>query len=181
MSHLPFRFVERTEFRDLVSYARLAPSMPEIPSAKVMRQQIRDLATETQKDILKTLPSGAKLSLSLDCWTSPFKQAFMAVTAYFVSKDWDHREVLLGFEHIQGSHTGANLSHTVVKLLEEHGITNRVLSVTTDNASNNKTLVDCVKETMESIDSSDDIAIIRVPCIAHVIQLSLQSLLDKSV
>ncbi|KAJ5582500.1 hypothetical protein N7535_001120 [Penicillium sp. DV-2018c] len=90
---------------------------------------------------------------------------------------WDYREALLRFEHIQGSHTGANLSQTVVQLLEEHGITNRVLSVTTDNASNNKTLVDCVKETMESIDSSDDIAIIRVPCIAHVIQLSLQSLL----
>jgi hypothetical protein len=96
VSHLPFLFLEHTEFRDLISYARLAPSMPEIPSAKVMRRQLRDLVRENQKSILQKLPSGAKLSLALDCWTSPFRQAFMAITGYFLDEDWEYHEILLG-------------------------------------------------------------------------------------
>lgn len=81
MSHPPFLFLEHPEFRDLISYARLAPSMPDIPSAKVMRRQLRELVCENQnqKIILRTLPSDAKLSLALNCWTSPFKQPFIAI------------------------------------------------------------------------------------------------------
>jgi len=179
VSHLPFLFLEHTEFRDLISYARLAPSMPEIPSAKVMRRQLRDLVRENQKSILQKLPSGAKLSLALDCWTSPFRQAFMAITGYFLDEDWEYHEILLGFEHLHGSHSGANLSEVLLQLLQEHQITDRVLAVTTDNASNNVTLMASVHEAIESLQSSNDVVIIRVPCIAHVIQLSLKDLLGK--
>jgi hypothetical protein len=30
------------------------------------------------------LPKGSHLSIALDCWTSPFSQAFMAITGYFL-------------------------------------------------------------------------------------------------
>lgn len=153
--------------------------MPEIPSAKVMRRQLRDLVRENQKSILQKLPSGAKLSLALDCWTSPFRQTFMAITGYFLDEDWEYHEILLGFEHLHGSRTGANLSEALFQLLQEHQITDRVLAVTTDNASNNVTLMASVHEAIESLQSSNDVVIIRVPCIAHVIQLSLKDLLGK--
>ncbi|KAJ5963082.1 hypothetical protein N7481_013387 [Penicillium waksmanii] len=128
--HLPFLFPEHTELRDLPSYARIAPSMPEIPSAK-------------------KLPSGAKLSFALDCWTSPFRQAFMAITEYFLDKYWDYHEILLGFEHLQRSYSGANLSEALFQLLQEHEIIDRVLTVTTDNASNNVTLMVSVHGAIE--------------------------------
>jgi hypothetical protein len=153
--------------------------MPEIPSAKVMRRQLRDLVCESQKNILQKLPSGAKLSLALDCWTSPFRQAFMAITGYFLDKDWEYHEILLGFEHLHGSHSGANLSEVLFQLLQKHQITDRVLAVTTDNASNNVTLMASVHDAIESLQSSNNVIIIRVPCIAHVIQLSLKDLLGK--
>lgn len=153
--------------------------MPDIPSAKTMRRQIRELVRENQKTILQTLPPGAKLSLALDCWTSPFKQAFMAIAGYFINKDWEYREILLGFKPLHGAHSGTNLSKVVFDLLQEHQITDRVLSVTTDNASNNKTLIESVHEAIKGQQSSSDIAVIQVPCIAHVIQLSLKSLLGK--
>ena len=179
VSHLPFLFLEHPEFRDLLSYVRLAPSMPEVPSAKVMRRQLRDLVREQQRNILQTLPSSAKLSLALDCWTSPFRQAFMAVTGYFLDQHWEYREILLGFEHLHGVHSGANLSKVLFELLQEHQITDRVLSVTTDNASNNKTLITSIQEATESLKSNDNITMIRVPCVAYVIQLSLKDLLGK--
>ncbi|KAJ5316466.1 hypothetical protein N7476_006773 [Penicillium atrosanguineum] len=100
------------------------------------------------------LPEGAKISIALDCWTSPFTQVFMAITGYFIDKDWQYREVLLGFEPLHGTHSG------------------RVFAIITDNASNNQTLVDTLQQAI-----SEDITLIRVPCLAYVIQLSLNELL----
>jgi hypothetical protein len=118
------------------------------------------------------LPTDAKLSIALDCWTSPFSQAFMAITGYFIDTDWVYREVLLDFKPIHGAHTGVNLSSVLMETLRRHGIEDRVFGLTTDNASNNKTLVDSLQQAL-----SDGIHIIRIPCLAHVIQLSLNQLL----
>jgi hypothetical protein len=102
----------------------------------------------------------------------------MAIIGYFLDVDWNYCEVLLGFEHAPGSYDGENLSKTVLKLLEEHDITDRVLSVTTDNATNNAILMTSVQDTIRS-KIQQDTAIFRVPCISYVIQLSLNDLLGK--
>jgi hypothetical protein len=178
-SRLPFLLVEHPEFRALIEMARLAPSMPEIPSAFTVRRHLRELVKQRQHTLLCNLPQGAKLSVALDCWTSPFRQSFMAVTGYFLDQEWNYREILLGFEPLYGSHTGAYLSTILLDLLEKHGITNRVLTITTDNASNNGTLVGSLQEAVESLELPSHIPIIRIPCIAHVIQLSLKELLGQ--
>ena len=54
-----------------------------------------------------------------------------------------------------------------------------MLTVTTDNASNNVTLIASVHEAIESLQPSNDVVIIRVPCIVYIIQLSLKDLLRK--
>jgi hypothetical protein len=133
---------------------------------------------EQQQSVLSKLPPGSSLSIALDCWTSPFGQAFMAITGYFLDRDWNYCEVLLGFEHIQGSHTGTQLSETVIRIFQEHGITDRVLSITTDNASNNNTMIQGVQEMVQS-QALHNTSVFRVPCIVHVIQLSLKDLLGK--
>lgn len=102
----------------------------------------------------------------------------MAITGYFIDQDRNYHEVLLGFEHLHGSHTGSNLSNTVVQILQHHKIADRVLSITTDNATNNNTMMNGIQEAVQSFlqcGTSD----FRVPCIAHVIQLCLQELLGK--
>jgi hypothetical protein len=102
----------------------------------------------------------------------------MAITGYFLDQDWNYCEVLLGFEHIQGSHAGTHLSDTVLRIFQEHSITNRVLSITTDNASNNNTMIQGVQEMVQS-QALCDTSVFRVPCIVHVMQLSLKDLLGK--
>lgn len=159
--------------------ARLSQSRPEIPSARTARRRLEGLVRKQQQNILKKLPSDAKLSIALDCWTSPFQDSFMAITGYFIDDEWNYREVLLGFEPVHGSHTGAHLCETLLSLLERHQITKRVLSVTTDNASNNETLMTHLVDSITSSELSAHATIVRVPCIAHVIQLSLKSLLGE--
>jgi hypothetical protein len=56
----------------------------------------------------------------------------------------------------------------------EHNLESRVFGLTMDNASNKKTLVDSLQQAL-----SDGVIITRIPCLAHVIQLSLNQLLDR--
>jgi hypothetical protein len=102
----------------------------------------------------------------------------MAITVYFIDKDWNYREMLLGFEPIHGPHTGNNLSDVLYQLLKERGLLHRIFSVTTDNATNNETLIRTLQEKLISTGSiSSRESIVRVPCMAHVIQLCLKQLL----
>lgn len=179
VSHLPFLFLEHQEFAHVIKYARLAPTTPAIPSRRTIRERLKGFVNEYQERLLQSLPPKAKLSLALDCWTSPFQQAFMAVTGYFLDEEWEYREVLLSFEPLSGTHSGANLGEVVTRILQKHNILDRVLAITTDNASNNATLVQAVNDSARTIQSSTDSTIIRVPCIAHVIQISLTDLLGK--
>jgi hypothetical protein len=177
-ARLPFRIVEHPEFKDLLEAAQLSESRIDIPSAQTIRRLLDDTVQEKQKEVLSKLPKGSRLSIALDCWTSPFSRAFMAITGYFLDQEWNYCEVLLGFEHLHGSHTGAHLSQTVLQILKEHNIDDRVLSITTDNASNNNTMMIGVQEMVQSQVLSET-SVFRIPCIAHVIQLSLKDLLGK--
>jgi hypothetical protein len=72
-----------------------------------------------------------------------------------------------------------NLSDVVLKLLQQYSITDRVLIVTTDNTSNNTTMMSSIQESLQSLKLNNGSTIIRVPCIAYIIQLSLNDLLGK--
>lgn len=157
--------------------ARLATSNPTLLTPRTARRRLRKIVQEDQHRILSGLPPDAKLSIALDCWTSPFQQAFMAITGYFLDQNWKYREILLGFEPLHGKHSGVNLSQVLFECLQEHRILDRVLAVTTDNASNNDTLVGSMQMSMQALDLPNHIPIVRIPCLAHVIQLSLKDLL----
>lgn len=177
-ARLPFRTVEHPEFKELLQVAQLSESKLDIPSARTIRRCLDTSVHKQQQHVLSKLPEGRCLSIALDCWTSSFSQAFMAITGYFIDGDWNYCEVLLGFEHLHGAHTGSYLSETVIEVLQRHGIANRVLSITTDNATNNNTMIASIQDTIQSLALSDA-SIFRVPCISHVIQLCLNELLGK--
>ena len=103
----------------------------------------------------------------------------MAVTGYFIDADWNYREILLGFEPLHGTHTGVNLGSVLFDLLQKHGIENRILTITTDNASNNSKLAENIQNSLQLIGAPNQTPVIRVPCMARVIQLSLKELLNK--
>jgi hypothetical protein len=179
MLRLPFQIIEHPQLQRLLQLAQTAPSLLHFPSAKTIQRRLQSTVKEQQQNILQKLPPGAKLSVALDCWTSPFQQAFMAVTGYFLDQDWNYREILLGFEPLHGTHSGVNLSSVLLGILQQHQIVDRVLAITTDNASNNNTLMSSIQESVQSLELNNNMTIIRIPCIAHVIQLSLKQLLGQ--
>ncbi|KAJ5807732.1 hypothetical protein N7474_009001 [Penicillium riverlandense] len=177
---LLFRIIEQTQFKDLLDMVQSASSRLNIPSARSIRRRLEMSVEKQHQSVLSKLPEGSRLAIALDCWTSPFNQAFMAITGYFLDENWNYMEVLLGFEPLHGSHTGGNLSKTVIQILQQHSVANRVSSITTDNASNNNTMITGVQEIVQSLGLSNN-SILRVPCIAHVIQLSLNQHLGRMI
>lgn len=176
VSKLPFQIVEHEDFQDLIRFARSAPSNPQFPSARTIQRRLEGTVKESEQSLLQKLPPNAKLSIALDCWTSPFQQAFMAVTCYFIEEDWNYREVLLGFEPLHGTHSGVNLSEVPIELFRKYEITDRALAVTTDNASNNTTMMASIQQSIDFLNLPNQPEIVRIPCIAHIIQLSLKDL-----
>lgn len=121
-SHLPCLFLEHQEFHDLILYARLAPTTPSILSRKVIRTRLHQFVTEKHTTTLQSLPPDAKLSLALDCWTSPFQQAFMAITAYFFDGS-------IAKSFLESSHFLVHIqAPTLVRLL--YGFSDNVKSLT---------------------------------------------------
>jgi len=97
MLRLPFTTIEHPQFRKLLRLTQSAPSLPDFPSAKTIQRRLFTTVEARHQAILQSLPSGAKMSIALDCWTSPFRQSFMAITGYFIDVHWEYREILLGF------------------------------------------------------------------------------------
>jgi hypothetical protein len=84
---LPFQVVEDGAFQQLLNLVHSGTQRLDLPSAKTLRRRLRDAVVEQHASQLNDLPEGAKVSLALDYWTSPFQQAFMAITAYFIDNE----------------------------------------------------------------------------------------------
>ena len=65
------------------------------------------------------------------------------------------------------------MSSVVLETLKNHQIQDKVFGLTSNNISNNKILADSLQQAL-----ADNVKIIQTPCLAHVIQLSLNQLLD---
>ncbi|KAJ5405259.1 hypothetical protein N7465_006543 [Penicillium sp. CMV-2018d] len=176
VNQLPFQIVENLAFRSLISQTQSAPSPLIIPSADSIRRRLSACVKERQYVILRLLPKHARISVSLDRWTSPYGQAFMAITGYFIDADWVHREVLLGFKPLSGIHSGATLSAMLMRIFNEHGIQDRIFGLTTHQASNNKPLVEALQRTLLHQSSVSGFNVIRIPSLAHVIQSNVADL-----
>jgi hypothetical protein len=85
---------------------------------------------------------------------------------------------LLGFKHVKSNYAGKALLDILVSVLQYYNIRDRVLLITINNASNNNTLLNTLnQELKKSVDEIFSTDIIRIPCLAHVIQLCVKVLM----
>jgi hypothetical protein len=89
-------------------------------------------------------------------------------------------------------HIEKNLFKMIENVLKKHKIIDRILTVITDNASNNTTFFYCLVKNISNItkcvdiifenddedSENNEIDLIHVFCLTHVLQLILQTFLD---
>ena len=172
-AELPFSFVERDELRVLMS--KIAPGYV-LPSRKKVAKEIehyifREMDESIKKILSNLVKEDTKFSATTDIWTCGIQKiAYMSVTIHWIDSSWELNSLLIGFEHIQGIHTGENIAHVFVKVLKEFGLENSLLSVTLDNAGNNGTFISFLRVLLQ-----DTIAcggqLLQCRCAAHIINL----------
>jgi hypothetical protein len=70
--------------------------------------------------------------------------------AYYLDKNWQHQEQLIGFEHLEGQYTGVQMASVVQEVLVNYKLEDHLFAVTTDNAANNGTMAEALEEGLKS-------------------------------
>ena len=141
--------------------------------------RMRGLYHSKRDNLLFDLFKRRKISLAVDAWTSPNHIDFLGVKAYYICVNWQVQERLIGFEHIQGKHTGANFVNIVLRVLQNFNVQNRLLTIIADNAAINHTMRTSLKDGLNNIEIDWNAAADTIPCFAHIIQLVVKAFLTE--
>ena len=172
---LPFRIVDKPEFQRPFRMLKRDVQLPGRTKAKgIVMGEVEELQQHMFDDLCKC----GKLSLAIDCWTSTQQLAFLAIIASYITPDWVLRQVLVAFEEVPEKHTGVNLAQRINDVISQHKLHGRIIALTADNASNNKTIgeaLDVLLSTAAKDLGSPFYGVIRIHCMSHVIQLSAKA------
>lgn len=129
------------------------------------------------------LSAKSLIHLTFDLWTSPNGLAILAVSGHYIDREYIPQQRLLALREQLGAHSGKNIAATVVKVLAEWGITDRIGAIVADNASNNDT---CCEELYKQLPiytqlrpemGLQDIRHRRLRCFGHILNLVARAFL----
>ena len=89
------------------------------------------------------------------------------------------QEELLGFKSLKDIYSRAALAKVVNKLLTRYNIAYRIILITINNTSNNRTIIIEINRFLEEAFANIcflDRQIQYIPCLSHMIQLALKEL-----
>lgn len=120
-----------------------------------------------------------KISFTFDGWTSKNVLAFVAIRAHYLNVDYVYESVLLDFSHLAESHSGLNLCNVFLDCLKRFEIPLcKVMGITMDNAFANDTFLDSMEKHGIKILTNFSKAGHHVRCLAHILNLSVQDILQ---
>ncbi|CAG7716529.1 unnamed protein product [Allacma fusca] len=82
-----------------------------------------------------------KISIIMDCCTLRNGILFNGIIATWINTNWEYEEILLDLAILKGRHSGKILAESLVKVFEDYQILGKISTITTDNASNNITMM----------------------------------------
>ncbi|GBC50995.2 zinc finger BED domain-containing protein RICESLEEPER 2-like [Rhizophagus irregularis DAOM 181602=DAOM 197198] len=174
----PFVVVECDQLRKL--FCLLNPNA-KVPSADTVRNDIMNAFKEERNKIRDTLQNTPGcLSFTLDAWTSPSCIPFLGITVHWISQDWKLKELLLDFVKLSGPHSGENLYESFVRCVcDDMKILTKIIACTTDNATNNDTLMSALETTCQEKGINFTAYNNHIRCMAHIINLAAQDALSS--
>jgi hypothetical protein len=90
--------------------------------------------------------------------------------------------MLIGFEYLKDVYTSIELAKVINNVFSKYKLQGRVTSITTDNTSNNETMITEINEILvEALDAGRILGgqVQHILCLAHVLQLSLKDMLGS--
>jgi hypothetical protein len=129
----------------------------------MMRQELRNE--------LQSLNS--RICLTSDLWTSNKKLGYLCLTAHYIDANFILIKKTIAFKDVKYPHTGLAIEEVITKCLIEWGIKEKVFTIILDNASNNQSSCDLLRESGHS-DMLFGGEHLHVRCCAHILNLLVQ-------
>jgi len=171
-SNQPFSIVENKEFEDLVQLISKNPEATKLPGRTAMTTYVPERYNNCKGAFINYLTSlNSKISLVIDCWTSSNQLAFQGVIIRYIDAEWNLQTISLDLSLLSGCYSGENIAHALLPVAENFGILDKILSITTDNASNMDSFFYNFTKLMESKGQVFDVVNQRVRCLAHILNL----------
>jgi len=165
-----FNIVEESDFKRMIT--NLSPDT-QIPSRFTVKKDIQTEFEEKKTQLKYELSLiYNKIALTTDIWTSMSNRPYASITAHFVNSNKVLSHVLLDFCYIPYPHSGEQIKNLIIDVLKDYGIEDRIIAITTDNATNNIKGIELLNEYFEKEFNSN---ICHFPCFGHVLNLSINN------
>lgn len=181
--NIPFSLVEWPEFHALCRV--LNPESEDyIITAHTSVPKRIEQSWQAQKDIVrkKLQSASSSIHLSLDIWTSPNRILFLGICAHFVEQSQERLcKGLLALRTV-GNHSGDEQFATLLPVLKDYGIQQKVGSIVCDNHTANDKLCRVLGNYLQEEEGIKwDPTYRRIFCIGHVINLAVQAFLFQNI
>jgi hypothetical protein len=120
--------------------------------------------------IIELRKISGRFSLTADMWTSTInREAFLGLTIHYIDYDWKLHHFLLDIIPFTVSHTGMNIAHEIMRVLDEFDISSKIIALTTDNES---AMLVCGEEIALALNLEfSNMIFSHYRCAAHVLNL----------
>ena len=173
---LEYRLVDRSAFRN---FCESLDKNKEIISRSTLSSVIlskKDVLQKLVKTKLKDVPS---IALTFDLW-SQYKggRGFGCLTGHFVDNAGNLNATVLEFKRMDHPHDAVTISTFIRQTIEDFDLSNKIISITTDNASNMEAAVVNMRNCLD-LGTSRPFGFTHYRCIAHIIHLGVTAALKE--
>lgn len=160
----PIRMVEGEGFCELLHY--LEPGY-KIPCRKHVTKMILKKHESVREKLQSKLNKEAtSISLTTDIWSSAATEAYITVSAHYISPEWNLLSCVLETPGMPERHTGQNIADRLAEIADRWAINEKVSVVVHDQAAN----MECAMDILEN-----DRGWQSMKCTAHCLQLCLKA------
>jgi len=135
-----------------------------VPDVKLVKQIIHRAYNHILPLVIQYIKDHAiSVNLTTDLWTAQNRQGYIGVTCCFIDGKFQLHELVLTVTYVRYPHTAEHISDTLLEILDQWLLREKVNVIVTDNGSNMKKAI----EEMNLVSSN----ITWQPCTAHTLQL----------
>ncbi|CBF80312.1 uncharacterized protein ANIA_11074 [Aspergillus nidulans FGSC A4] len=143
-----------------------------IDNFEIQRLQLKEELKITCKSI----------ALSLDIWTSQNHLPILGIIGHWLMEDFIYQEKVLEFTELHGVYSRENLAAAVQLTLSELDLEEKLIIITGDNASNNKTMASELYYTLKGNIGESSILQFQgldsyIRCLAYILNLVVKDIL----
>jgi hypothetical protein len=177
----PFNVVEQVEFQQFIH--SLDPRYV-LPCRQIIKESVKSLFSQRKVNIKSEVNSFAsKIALTSDIWSSNYNNtAFLGITMHCINNNWEVKKCLLDIIPIEGSHTATLILTKLTDVLQYFNISNKIISLTTDNGTN---MLACGRKLADELEAGfSNFTFTHNRCAAHIINIAVKAgmkYLDPSI